>query len=127
MDSEETRFGSSPGWADDERRNQKPETTMERLQARLLNVDRLPFDGFPAPNTIVEGADPDLWSGRFWLPAGKGVEPTRNFCLLSGDGRVGEMIMDRFALREPQRPVAGFMKCLEKSTEVKLTAMIPVS
>ena len=49
----------------------------------------------------------DHWSGRFWLPAGDGVEPARDFCSQSGDGRVGEMIMDRFALGEIERPVAG--------------------
>jgi hypothetical protein len=106
MDCERTCYGSSPGWADHEGRNQKPETTMERARARLLSVDRLSFDDFSVPSTVVERSCPDQWSGRFWLPAGAGVEPTRKFCLLRGDGRVGEMIMDRFALNESGQPPA---------------------
>jgi hypothetical protein len=107
MDNEETRYGSSPGWADNERRDQKSETTMERFRARFLNVDRFPFEDFSASSMVGEGSGPDHWSGRFWLPAGNGVEPTRDFCSQSGDGRVGEMIMDRFTLSESERPVAG--------------------
>ena len=44
---------------------------------------------------------PNQWSGRFWLPAGDRVDPTHKFCLIRGDGRLGEMIVDRFALGPP--------------------------
>jgi hypothetical protein len=79
---------------------------MERFRAGLLNVDRLQFEEIKALSMVVEAPGPDHWSGRFWLPAGDGVEPTRDFCLQSGDGRVGEMIMDRFALNESRQPPA---------------------
>jgi hypothetical protein len=71
---------------------------MQRFQGSSLSVEKTLFDDFRATGAIVPGLGQEEWSGRLWLPADDRVEPTRSFCLLRTDGRVGEMVMDRFAL-----------------------------
>jgi hypothetical protein len=108
MDCERTRYGSLSGWADHEHRNQKSETTLERFRARLLNVDQFPFEDFRAPSTVGDGSGLDQWLGRNWLPASDRVEPTRKYCLIRGDGRLGEMLLDRFLLSDIKKDFAAF-------------------
>jgi hypothetical protein len=108
LDCERTCYGRLPGWADHERRNQKWETTMEFFRASLLNVNPFPFEDFRAPITVGEGSGLDQWSGRYWLPASDRVEPTRKYCLIRGDGRLGEILVDRFLVCDIKEDFAAF-------------------
>ena len=81
---------------------------MEQREAALLNVEQLPLDDFAWSRMMTQKNGPNQWSGRFWLPAGDRVDPTHKFCLIRGDGRLGEMIVDRFALGATERDVAVF-------------------
>ena len=69
---------------------------MQPLRGKLLDGDQLPFDYLERWSTINERSALHEWPGRFWLPAAIGVDPARKYCLARGDGRAGEMIMDRF-------------------------------
>jgi hypothetical protein len=73
---------------------------MQRSQGSPVGFDQTVFDDFRATGAIVPRLGHEEWLGRLWLPADDRVEPTRSFCLLGTDGRVGEMVMDRFALPE---------------------------
>jgi hypothetical protein len=96
MDHESSRPGLVRR-ADNGRRNRKEEAVMERSKGMLFDADQIQFDDFRATRPIAQSLGRDGWSGRFWLPADDRVEPIRRFCLLRTDGRVGEMVMDRFA------------------------------
>ncbi len=81
---------------------------MERTLGKMWNAGQVPAGGIAGWATRSE--DPGLceWSGRFWLPAGDRVDPTRKFCLIRDDGQAGEMIMDRFGSSDIGRDVAVF-------------------
>jgi len=81
---------------------------MERSRGTLLNTDQVPSGAIAGWSMGSEKPGLDRWSGRFWLPAGDRVDPTRNFCLFRDDGRAGEMIMDRFGSSATERDVAAF-------------------
>lgn len=81
---------------------------MERSPGKLLDAGHIPFDEITGWSTVEEKPGLHEWSGRFWLPAGDRVDPTRKYCLIGGDGRVGEMIMDRFGSSDIEGSVAVF-------------------
>jgi hypothetical protein len=69
---------------------------VEGSPGKLLDGDRVPFQEIEGWSTINERPGFNAWWGRFWLPGGNRVEPIRKYCLIRGDGRPGEMIIDRF-------------------------------
>jgi hypothetical protein len=82
------------------RPNREAEAIMERFQGSLLSIDPALFGDSRATVGVAPGLGHEEWLGRLWLPADDRVDPTRSFCLLRTDGRVGEMVMDRFAMPE---------------------------
>ena len=79
---------------------------MEPLRGELLDGDQLLFDDLELGTTTTERSGLHEWSGRFWLPAGNRVEPARKYCLIRGDGRAGEMTVDRFGSSDAAGNVA---------------------
>ena len=79
---------------------------MEDSRGKLLNGDRVPFHEIEGRSTIDERPGRNQWWGRFWLPGDNRVEPIRKYCLICGDGRPGEMIIDRFGPSEIVEDVA---------------------
>ncbi len=69
---------------------------MARLRVKLLDDEKLSFGDIERLSPIQEGPDPDAWRGRFWLPDGNRVDPTRKHCLMRDDTPAGEMIMENF-------------------------------
>jgi len=81
---------------------------VELLRDKLLDGDQVSFDDIQAWNMITVKPGLHEWSGRFWLPAGDRVEPTRKYCLIREDGQAGEMIFDRFGSSDIDGHVAAF-------------------
>jgi len=79
-------------------RDAKEDTSMPRLQSKLLDTDQVPSEHIEGLTPIKESSSLDEWRGRFWLPDGDRVDPTRKYCLVGHDGRAGEMIMDNFVV-----------------------------
>lgn len=73
---------------------------MARLQSKLLDADQVPFDDIERWTPINGRPGLDEWRGRFWLPDGDRVDPTRKYCLIRDDGRTGEMVVDQFITSE---------------------------
>jgi hypothetical protein len=73
---------------------------MARLQSKLLDADQVPFDDIERWTPINGRPGLDEWRGRFWLPDGDRVDPTRKYCLIRDDGRAGEMVVDQFITSE---------------------------
>ena len=69
---------------------------MTRMQSKLLDADQVLFDDIDARLPIKENRGFDEWPGRFWLPDGDRVDPTREHCSIRGDRYAGEMIMEQF-------------------------------
>jgi hypothetical protein len=72
--------------------------------SQLPDGNRAPLEEIEMCSTGNERPGLNEWSGRFWLPVGNQVEPAHKYCLLRGDGRAGEMIMDRFGSSDIARP-----------------------
>ena len=100
----------SPSWRPRSHRVERPgswpdamslgDTSMPRLQSKLLDADQIPFDDMKRWTPIKERGGLDDWRGRFWLPDGDRVDTTRKYCLIRDDGRTGEMVMDQFITSE---------------------------
>jgi hypothetical protein len=81
---------------------------MEGSRGNLPNDDQVPSSVSARWGTIAQKPGLHEWSGRFWLPAGCQIEPTRMYCLIRDDGRIGEMILERFGLNDIDGDVAVF-------------------
>jgi hypothetical protein len=79
---------------------------VEGSRGKLLDGDRVPFQEIQGLSTINERPRVNEWWGRFWLPGGNRVEPIRKYCLMRGDGRPGEMTIDRFGPSQIAEDVA---------------------
>ena len=79
---------------------------MERSRGKLPKTDQVPPVGSADWSTNKREPGLGEWSGRFWLPAGDRVDPTRKYCLIRDDGRNGEMIMDRFGWSDSEQDIA---------------------
>jgi hypothetical protein len=73
---------------------------MASLRVKLLDDEKLSFGDIKGSSPIKESPGLDEWRGRFWLPDGNLVDPTRKHCLIRDDGRAGEMLMDQFIMSE---------------------------
>ena len=81
---------------------------MEGSRGKLPNADQVPSSVSAGWGTIAQKPTLHEWSGRFWLPAGYQIEPTRKYCLIRDDGRIGEMILERFGSSDIDGDVAVF-------------------
>ena len=81
---------------------------MERSQGKLLDANQILFNDLSASTALLKGLDDDQWPGRYWLPDGDRVEPTNKYCVIRGDGRLGEMSMERFSLGDIKEDFAAF-------------------
>jgi hypothetical protein len=88
------------GRPDELSRNVKGDTSMARLQSKFLDGDQTAFDDIERWNPNNERSGLDEWRGRFWLPDGDRVDPTRKHCLRRDDGRAGQVLMDQFMISE---------------------------
>jgi len=86
---------------------------MECSQGKLFYTNRILFEDFSASTAILKGLDHDQWPGRYWLPADDRIEPTQKFCLIRSDGRVGEMLLERFSLGDIKEDFAAFQGGLQ--------------
>jgi hypothetical protein len=82
--------------------------TMESLRRKLFDTNQIQFEDFSASGPLWKGDGQDQWAGRYWLPASDRVEPTRKYSLIRVDGRVGEMLLDRFLLSDIREDFAAF-------------------
>jgi hypothetical protein len=55
---------------------------------------------------MLMGPDPDLWMGRYWLPAGDGAEPTHKYCNVHGNAQARKHLADRFSRCDLKEDVA---------------------
>jgi hypothetical protein len=99
---------NSPYWAENEHRTRRAEVTMECSKGKLLDANQILFNDFSASTAILKGVLDEQWLGRYWLPDGDRVEPTHKYCLIRGDGRIGEMLLERFSLGDIKEDFAAF-------------------
>ena len=81
---------------------------MKCSQATSFHADQILCGEIAGTSSIEQTPCLHEWSGRFWLPAGERVDPTRKFCLKGRDGRLGEMTMGRFSLSDIEEDVIVF-------------------